>query len=284
MRSLLFAPGSSPKMMAKAATSGADVAIFDLEDAVHPDAKAQSRPLVAEALRAPRGAARCYVRVNALETEWCAADLEAVLPARPDGVMLPKPNGPADLERLSRVMERWEAPDRAGETKIIAVCTETPAATLSLAAQSWAHPRLAGLLWGGEDLSAAIGATANRDESGAYTAPFALARNLCLLAARAANVVPIDAVFTDFRDNAALARETAAARRDGFSAKAAIHPAQIEVINTCFTPTDAERDWALRVIAAFEQSRTGALQLDGVMLDAPHLVQARRIMAALSRG
>jgi citrate lyase subunit beta/citryl-CoA lyase len=283
MRSLLFAPGNSPKMMAKAAASGADVAIFDLEDAVHPDTKVLSRPLVVEALSAPRGAALRYVRVNALDTEWCVADLEAVLPARPDGVMLPKPNGPADLERLSKLMERWEPPDCAGQTKIIAVCTETSAATLSLAAQSWAHPRLAGLLWGGEDLSAAIGATANRDEAGAYTAPFMLARSLCLLAARAANVVPIDAVFTDFRENAGLARETAAARRDGFSAKAAIHPAQIETINACFTPTDAERDWAVRVIAAFEQSRTGVLQLDGVMLDAPHLAQARRIMAALQR-
>jgi citrate lyase subunit beta/citryl-CoA lyase len=281
MRSLLFAPGSSPKMMAKAAAGGADVAIFDLEDAVHPDAKAQSRPLVAEALGAPRGAAQRYVRVNALDTEWCAADLEAVLPARPDGVMLPKPNEPADLERLSKLIEKWETPDRARQTKIIAVCTETPAATLSLSAQSWAHPRLAGLLWGGEDLSAAIGATANRDETGAYTAPFALARSLCLLAARAANVVPIDAVFTDFRDNDGLAHETAAARRDGFSAKAAIHPSQIELINACFTPTDAERDWAMRVIAAFEQSPNGVLQLDGVMLDAPHLAQARRIMAAL---
>jgi citrate lyase subunit beta/citryl-CoA lyase len=283
MRSLLFAPGNSPKMMAKAAASGADVAIFDLEDAVHPDAKAQSRPLVAEALQASRGAALRYVRVNALVTEWCAGDLEAVLPAQPDGVMLPKPDGPGDLERLSQLIERWEARDRAGQTKIIAVCTETPAATLSLAAQSWAHPRLAGLLWGGEDLSAAIGATANRDEAGAYTAPFMLARSLCLLAARAANVVPIDAVFTDFRDKDGLARETAAARRDGFSAKAAIHPSQIAVINTCFTPTESERDWALRVIAAFEANRTGVLQLDGVMLDAPHLAQARRIMAALQQ-
>jgi citrate lyase subunit beta/citryl-CoA lyase len=284
MRSLLFAPGNSAKMMTKAVASGADVVIFDIEDAVHPDAKGQARSLVAEALQAPRGSVSRYVRVNALETEWCADDLAAVLPARPDGVMLPKPNGPGDLERLSRLIEQWEAPDRAGQTKIIAVCTETPAATLSLAAQSWAHPRLAGLLWGGEDLSAAIGATANRGEAGAYTAPFVLARSLCLLAARAANVVPIDAVFTDFRDSEGLAGETAAARRDGFSAKAAIHPAQVEIINACFTPTDAERNWALRVIAAFEQSRTGVLQLDGVMLDAPHLAQARRIMAALPRG
>jgi len=137
----------------------------------------------------------------------------------------------------------------------------------------WAHPRLAGLLWGGEDLSAAIGASANRDENGQYTAPFAMARGLCLLAARAAGVAPIDAVFTDFRDNDKLKRETDAARRDGFSAKAAIHPLQVDIINRCFTPTDDERRWSERVIAAFEASDSGAVQIDGIMLDAPHLAQ-----------
>jgi citrate lyase subunit beta/citryl-CoA lyase len=282
MRSLLFAPGGSARMMAKAATSGADVVIFDLEDAVRPDAKAAARPLVVDALNAPPSAAQRYVRVNSLDTAWCREDLEAVLLARPDGIMLPKPNGPEDLQQLSDLMTRWEPSDRAGATRIIAVCTETPAATLSLAAKSWAHPRLAGLLWGGEDLSAAIGATANRDETGRYTGPFALARNLCLLAARAAGVVPIDAVFTDFRDDEGLRQEANAARRDGFSAKAAIHPAQIGTINACFTPTEAERAWAERVIAAFAGDSRGALQLDGVMLDAPHLAQARRIMAALN--
>ena len=279
MRSLLFVPGSSAKMMAKAAASGADVIIFDLEDAVHPDAKPAARRLVAETLaeRAGGGPAR-YVRVNALDSAWCAGDLEAVLPARPDGIMLPKAEGPEDLHRLADLIERWEVPGAL--TRIIVVCTETPAATLSLAARSWAHPRLAGLLWGGEDLSAAIGATANRDEDGRYTAPFAVARSLCLFAARAAGVVPIDAVFTDFRDSEGLARETDAARRDGFSAKAAIHPAQIGVINQRFTPTEAERIWAERVLAAFAASDTGVVQIDGVMLDAPHLAQARRIMTS----
>jgi citrate lyase subunit beta/citryl-CoA lyase len=281
MRSLLFAPGSSAKMMQKAATSGADVVIFDLEDAVHPEAKVQARLLVAEILEASAGSPKRYVRVNALDTEWCSADLEAVLPAHPDGIMLPKPNGPDDLRRLSDLIEKWEIADCGEQTKIIAVCTETPASTLSLAAQSWAHPRLAGLLWGGEDLAAAIGATANRD-GGAYTAPFAFARSLCLLAARAAGVVPIDAVFTDFRDSAGLIRETEAARRDGYSAKAAIHPVQVEAINRCFTPSEEERAWAARVIAAFGESRTGVLQLDGVMLDAPHLSQAKRIIEASS--
>ena len=284
MRSLLFVPGNSAKMMAKAASSGADVLIFDLEDAVHPDAKPAARQLVAEALaNSADGRLSRYVRVNALDSAWCQGDLEAVLPAGPDGVMLPKLTGPEDLHVLSGLIERWELPARRDLTRIIPVCTETPAATLSLAARSWSHPRLAGLLWGAEDLSAAVGATTNRDEHGRYTAPFALARSLCLLAARAAGVVPIDAVFTDFRDSEGLARETDAARRDGFSAKAAIHPAQVAIINQRFTPTDAERRWAERVLAAFDASATGVVQIDGVMLDAPHLAQARRIMTSFER-
>ena len=281
MRSLLFVPGGSSKMMVKAVDSGADVIIFDLEDAVHPEKKMDARRLVSDALTNSTGAAPVrYVRVNALDTAWCEGDLEAVLPAQPDGIMLPKPLGPEDLQRLDVLIGRWESAAKREQTKVIAVCTETPTATLSLAARSWAHPRLAGLLWGGEDLSATLGTTANRGEDGQYTAPFIFARSLCLLAARAAGVVPIDAVFTDFRDSDGLASEAGAARRDGFSAKAAIHPAQIAVINACFAPTDAERSWAEQVIAAFKSSDAGVVQLDGVMLDAPHLAQARRILAS----
>lgn len=280
MRSLLFVPGSSARMMAKANASGADVVIYDLEDAVHPQQREAARPIVAAALGEHRTAGlQRYVRVNALGTTWCEADLAAILPAGPDGIVLPKVTGPEDLERLSALIDRWEISAKAKATRIVAVCTETPEATLSLAARSWKHPRLAGLLWGGEDLSAAIGATANRDATGHYTAPFALARSLCLLAAHAAGVAAIDAVFTDFRDGEKLARETDAARRDGFTAKAAIHPAQVAIINACFTPTEAEREWAQRVIEAFEGSDAGVAQLDGMMLDAPHLAQARRIMA-----
>ncbi len=242
----------------------------------------RARPLVAAALGDSPGAGPLrYVRVNALDTPWSEGDLAAVLPAGPDGIVLPKVTGPEDLTRLDALVGRWEAPARAKATRIVAVCTETPEATLSLAARSWKHPRLAGLLWGGEDLSAAIGATANRDADGRYTAPFALARSLCLLAAHAAGVAAIDAVFTDFRDSAALARETDAARRDGFTAKAAIHPAQIEIINARFTPSEAERQWAERVIAAFAASGANVVQLDGMMLDAPHLTQARRIIKSL---
>jgi citrate lyase subunit beta/citryl-CoA lyase len=280
MRSLLFVPGNSAKMIAKAAASHADVVILDLEDAVRPDDKLEARKVVVAALKGSPAGPQRYVRVNALDTIWCREDVEAVIPARPDGVVLPKSGGPEDVFRLSDLIERHEPQEQKGKTAIIVVCTETPASTLSLAAKSWRHPRLAGLMWGGEDLSAAIGATANRDEQGRYTGPFALARNLCLLAARAAEVAPIDAVFTDFRDGEGLRREADAARRDGFSAKVAIHPSQVDIINRCFTPTPDERRWAERVIAAFEAGAKGALQLDGLMLDAPHLTQARRIMAA----
>jgi citrate lyase subunit beta/citryl-CoA lyase len=279
MRSLLFAPGGSAKMMAKSLVSGADVAIFDIEDAVRPGAKGEARRLVVDALaeRAP-GCLR-YVRVNPLGTEWCRDDLEAVLPARPDGIMLPKAADPQDLDRLDVMIAKHETSPRRGATKVIAICTETPAATLSLAARSWSHPRLTGLLWGGEDLSAALGASANRDGNGDYTAPFVFARNLCLYAARVAGVTPIDAVYTDFRDAAGLVREADAARRDGFTAKAAIHPSQVDIINERFTPTEAERSWAARVIAAFEGSAAGAVAIDGMMIDAPHLAQAKRIIA-----
>jgi citrate lyase subunit beta / citryl-CoA lyase len=280
VRSLLFAPGGSAKMMAKAAAGNADVVIFDLEDSVHPEKKEEARRLVADALTTgSRTRPRLYVRVNPLDSPWCRGDLDTVLPLRPDGIMLPKLMGPQDLDRLDALISEREPRGAEGKTRVIPVCTETAAATLSLAATSWRRPRLAGLVWGGEDLSADLGATANRDSSGAYTAPFALARSLCLLTARAAGVLPIDAVFIDFRDSDGLAREADAARRDGFGAKAAIHPSQVAIINKAFTYTQAERDWAQRVVSALEASSSGAIQIDGVMIDAPHLAQARRILA-----
>lgn len=278
MRSLLFAPGGSARMIEKALAGEADAVILDLEDAVQPAAKEEARARVAEALRRP-ARPRVYVRVNALGTPWCEADIAAVVPLRPHGLMLPKPEGPQDVARLDALLAAHEPAGASGATRILAVCTETPAAVLSLASASWRHPRLEGLLWGGEDLSVGLGATANRD-AGGYTSPFRLARDLCLFAARAAGVLPIDAVFTDFRDADGLAREAVAARRDGFAAKAAIHPSQVPVINAAFTPTEAERAWAARVVAALEGAAAGAVQLDGVMIDAPHLAQARRILAA----
>lgn len=282
MRSLLFAPGAASKMMAKALQGTADVVVLDLEDSVVPEAKPAARNAVAAALAAPRRqGCSIYVRINPLDGPWCEDDLQAVLPARPDGIMLPKANGPEDVERLSQILAPAEVQDMRGRTRIIAICTETPAGLLSLAARPWSHPRLAGMLWGGEDLAAALGASANRDATGLYTGPFALARSLCLIAARAAGVTPIDAVYTDFRDPDGLAWEAAAARRDGFAAKAAIHPSQIETINQAFSYSEAERDWARRVIAILQDGAVGAAQLEGMMVDAPHLAQARRILYGL---
>ena len=167
MRSLLFAPGGSAKMMAKAVAGDADAVILDLEDAVHPDKKEAARHLVAEALTAAsRSGPLLYVRVNPLDSPWCAGDLDAVMKLRPHGIMLPKLRGPADLDRLDALIGEREPRDAHGSTAIIPVCTETPAATLSLAAAPWGRPRLAGMLWGGEDLRPSIGSTANRDSSG----------------------------------------------------------------------------------------------------------------------
>lgn len=279
MRSLLFAPGASARMLAKATESEADIVICDLEDSVAPGAKGAARQVVAAALGQRRaGAPAMYVRINPLGSAWCEEDLRAVLPSKPDGVVLPKAQGPADLERLAALLARWEI--GGNPVRIIAICTETPAALLSLSSQSWAHPRLAGMLWGGEDLAACLGAASNRDEAGRYTSPYQLARSLCLIAARAACVTPIDAVFTDFRNMDGLKAEAALARRDGFAAKAAIHPAQIPPINAAFQFSEAEREWARRVVEALDDGRIGAAQLDGEMIDMPHLARARQILAA----
>lgn len=278
MRSFLFVPADSPRKLEKAAGSGADVVIFDLEDAVAPGAKDTARALLAQHLsQRAAGGPLVAVRVNALDSGHCAADVAAVAPLAPDMVMLPKAEGPEDLARLDALLRRAESVP--GAIGLLAVATETPAAVLSLAAQDWRHPRLRGLLWGGEDLAATLGATANRDAAGAYTGPFALARNLCLLAARRAGVLAIDAVHTDFRDTDALRAEAESARRDGFDGKAAIHPAQVPVINAVFEPSAAERDWAARVLEALEQAGGGVAVLDGAMIDAPHAARARRILA-----
>ncbi|ADZ69496.1 HpcH/HpaI aldolase/citrate lyase family protein [Polymorphum gilvum] len=283
MRSLLFVPGVSAKMMAKAADCAADVVILDLEDAVQPQAKAEARALVAGHLaarpadRRPDGP-RIAVRVNGLDTPWCAADVAAVVPHAPDLLMLPKATGPQDVARLAGLLAPFESDP--GRTGILVVATETAEATVSLLTRSWAHPRLRGLLWGGEDLSVDLGATANRDEAGAYTEPFRMARNFCLYGARLAGVPAIDAVYTDFRDTGGLRRETEAARRDGFAAKAAIHPAQIGAINAVFTPAEADLAWARAVVDALAVSSTGVAVVDGQMVDAPHLARARRLLDA----
>jgi citrate lyase subunit beta / citryl-CoA lyase len=275
LRSLLFVPGDRADRMAKALGSGADALILDLEDSVAPAAKAEARRAVATFLNA-NSAARLWVRVNPLGGPEFDKDLAAVLPAHPDGIVLPKAEGGESVAELSRrLAERGNA-----TAKIMAITTETPAAMFQLGSYGGLK-RLEALTWGAEDLPAAIGAAASREPDGRFTPPYELARSLCLFGAAAAGVAPIETVYPDFGDLEGLAAYAGRARRDGFTGMMAIHPAQVPAINAAFTPSQAEVEHARRVVEAFEaQPGAGALSLDGRMIDRPHLVQAQRILAA----
>jgi citrate lyase subunit beta/citryl-CoA lyase len=275
LRSLLFVPGDRPDRMEKALGFGADALILDLEDSVAPTAKADARRVVADFVSA-NSQARLWIRVNPLHSPEQEKDLAAILPARPDGIVLPKAEGGASVDELARrLTERGNA-----TAAILAIATETPAAIFALGSYGGAR-RLAGLTWGAEDLPAAIGAATSREEDGSFTAPYQLARSLCLFGAAAAGVMPIETVYPAFRDLDGLALYAGRARRDGFMGMMAIHPDQVSVINAAFTPSAAEIAYARSVVAAFEASPgAGALALDGRMIDRPHLLQAQRILAA----
>lgn len=283
LRSLLFVPGDSEAKIAKSGTVGADVLIFDLEDSVTAARRPEARKLVLDHLEAHAGdrASLFYVRINPLDTPDALADLEAIMPGRPDGIVLPKARGAEDIAELSLVLDQLEAalgfaPE---STRIIPVATETPAALFALGSYMLAGPRLAGMTWGAEDLSAAVGAIGYK-ENGQWTAPYQLARSLCLFAASAAEVAPIDTLHADFRDEAGLAEAAQRARRDGFTGMLAIHPAQVPIINTAFTPTPEEIAHAEAVVAVFDANPdAGVASLNGKMLDRPHLVQAQKILA-----
>ena len=274
MRSLLFVPGDRPERMVKALGCGADALILDLEDAVALERKPEARRHVAEFVAA-NPEARLWVRINPLDGDEAEKDLAAILSARPDGIVLPKAEGGASVNELARrLTERGNA-----TAQILAIATETPAAMFQLGSYGGAK-RLAGLTWGAEDLPAAIGAATSREADGSYTAPYEIARALCLFGAAAAGVAPIETVYPSFRDLEGLADYAARARRDGFTGMLAIHPAQVPVINQAFTPSDEEIAHARAVLAAFEANPgAGALSLDGKMIDRPHLVQAQRILA-----
>jgi citrate lyase subunit beta/citryl-CoA lyase len=280
IRSFLFVPGDSERKLEKAASTGADAVIIDLEDSV----TAESRPAARELARGYiEGSAGCWVRINPVDGDDALDDLKAVMPAAPDGIVLPKPRSADDALHLATKLDELESTHGipAGRTRILPLCTERPRALFSLESYVGATPRLAGLSWGAEDLGAAVGAKANRDESGNWLPPYELARSMCLFAAAAAEVPAIDTVFTDFRDPEGLARYASKAARDGFSGMLAIHPGQVDTINRAFSPTDAEVERAERIVELFEQNPTaGALSLDGKMVDRPHLLQARRIIAA----
>jgi len=277
-RSYLFVPADSERKMAKVMDAGADAVILDLEDSVAADARPAARESAREFLV---NKPNVWVRINPIDTDDAVADLEAVLPSAPAGIVLPKPRSADDAVQLAARLDELEAVHglEAGQTRIISICTERPEALFALGSYAAATSRLAGLSWGAEDLSAAVGATANRHENGNWLPPYELARSLCLFAAAAAEVAAIDTVYTDFRDSEGLARYAGNARRDGFSGMLAIHPGQVEVINQAFAPTAAELEWAERIVTAFEENpNAGTIGVDGKMIDRPHLVQAKRIV------
>jgi citrate lyase subunit beta/citryl-CoA lyase len=275
MRSLLFVPGDRPDRMEKALGTGADGLILDLEDSVAPAARPEARRAVAEFLHTHSGTP-LWVRINLLDGAEADKDLAAILPSHPDGIVLPKAEGGASVAELARrLTERGNV-----AAQILAIATETPAAMFQLGTYGGAK-RLAGLTWGAEDLPAAVGAATSREEDGRFTPPYELARSLCLFGAAAAGVAAIETVYPAYRDLEGLAAYAARARRDGFTGMMAIHPDQVKVINAAFTPTQAELDHARAVVAAFDASPgTGALSLEGRMIDRPHLLQAQRTLAA----
>jgi citrate lyase subunit beta / citryl-CoA lyase len=285
MRSLLFVPADSERKLDRARQSGADALILDLEDSVvpanRPAARSQARAFLASS---GSGGFRRYVRINPLAGGAALDDLVAVVPERPDGIVLPKCL-PEDVRILDHYLSALEAASALapGAIRVIAIATETPAAMLALAdhargGYAGVSPRLQGITWGAEDLAAALGGH-NRRLDGIYDDIYRLARSLCLLAAAAAEAAPIDTIYTDFRDEKGLAAECAAARRSGFTAKMAIHPAQIPVINEAFSETEEELVWARKVVAAFaENPNAGTLALDGRMVDRPHLTLAMRLL------
>jgi citrate lyase subunit beta/citryl-CoA lyase len=283
-RSFLFVPADSERKMEKAGGVGADALILDLEDAVAPDARPAARQLAAEYLM---GKDNVWVRVNPIDTEDCEADIEAVMASEPAGIMLPKPRHARDAVKLSEridVLENHHGIEH-GQTKIIALCTEHPEALLTLHSYIGTVPRLAGLSWGAEDLSAAVGATTKSSTKGEWLPPYEMARSMCLFAAAAAEVAAIDTVYTDFRDDEGLLRYAANARRDGFSGMLAIHPGQVEPINAAFNPSAEEIEHAQRIVELFEQNPgVGTVGLEGKMIDRPHLVQAQRLLQQARRN
>ncbi|HRH85222.1 MAG TPA: CoA ester lyase [Rubrivivax sp.] len=285
LRSMLFVPADSERKLDKSRASPADVLILDLEDAVAETRKPMARAMAAEFIAAHAAVIgpRLFVRINPLDTALAMPDLAAVVVPGLAGILLPKTRSAADLLQLGHGLDALEA--RAGlepgSVKIVPVATETPQALLNMQGFCAPIPRLAGVTWGAEDLSAAIGAVSNRDEGGAFSPLYQWAASLCLTAAGAAGVPPIDTLHADFRDAAGLAEACRASRRRGFRGRIAIHPDQVETINTAYSPSEPEIAHARRVVEAFAaQPEAGTLSIDGVMVDKPHLTQALRTLDA----
>jgi citrate lyase subunit beta/citryl-CoA lyase len=280
LRSLLFVPADSERKLEKARTTNADALILDLEDSVAPERRPLARELVRKFASAGAAKPAIWIRINPVGSTDYHQDIQTAIAARPAGIVLPKPDSPdilnmldsdvSDLERANGLEQRAIA--------VIPVVTETPSAVLSLHEYSNPPPRLHGLTWGAEDLSAALGAATNRDENGDFSFTYKMVRSLCLVAAKAAGVAAIETLYPDFRDEQGLARAARVAQREGFTGMLAIHPDQVDTINAAFTPSRDDVAHAHRVVAAFAQG-AGVASLDGKMLDQPHLKQAQQILA-----
>ena len=283
LKSLLFVPGDSEKKLAKAASTGADALLLDLEDAVSQDRLPIARGLVLDYLKShDRSSQQVWVRINPLNTQLSLPDLVAVMPGKPDGIVLPKPLNASDVLQLDHFLSALEQREgiNAGHTRILPVATEVAGALFSLNTYAGCSARLAGLTWGAEDLATDIGATSNKNDNGEFDEAFVLARSLCLLAAAHAGVQAIDTLSVDFRRADSLQADVQRAKRQGFSGKLAIHPDQVAIINAGFTATPEELQHAQRIVDAFAQSGgAGAVQLDGKMVDKPHLTQALRLLS-----
>ena len=283
MRSMLFVPGDRPERFDKARRSGADAVILDLEDAVTAETRPDARRHVAAFLRTGVRPVPVWVRINPVDSGDALTDLAACVGAKPDGIVLPKARDVADIRRLDHWLEALEAAhgQPCGSIKVVALVTETAQAVLNGAGFSTPPARVVGYTWGAEDLAADVGAAANRTANGDFEDVYRLARASCLLMAAAAGVAAIDTTDVEFREVAAVERRARASRRDGFVGKLARHPAQLAPILAAFSPSAEEVAWARRVVDALAgPSSSGAVALDGRMIDRPHLKQAQRILAA----
>jgi citrate lyase subunit beta/citryl-CoA lyase len=285
-RSYLFVPGDSEKKFSRAAESGADAVIIDLEDAVSPANKAVARSNLPAFLGADCGP-EVWVRINPLDTDASRDDLEALSARLPAGIVLPKSRGATDIRRLDAALSSIEntAGVEAGRTRVLPLVTERPEALFGMGEYASEPYRLEGLTWGAEDLAAALGALANKDSDGHWLPPYELARSLCLVGAAAAGVPAVETVYTDIRDMDGLSAFARAARRDGFGGMLLIHPAQIEPVNEAFTPTAEELEHARRIVELFDADpAAGVAEMDGRMIDRPHYLQARRLLDVADRG
>lgn len=284
LKSMLFVPGDSEKKMDKALTGPASALILDLEDSVAPERLPMARGLVKEFLSTrDRTGPQSWVRINPLHTPMALEDLAAVVRGRPDGILLPKVEGGSDVARLDHYLSALEAREgvEPASIRIIPVTTETPAGMFAINTYAGASSRLVGLTWGAEDLSTALGASTNKGDDGEYDLTYQLARSMCLLAAHGAGLQAVDTITTNFRDAELLRRDVRASRRRGFTGKIAIHPDQVPLINEGYSPEPEEISHARAIVEAFRaQPGAGTVQVEGKMVDKPHLTQAMRVLAA----